>query len=160
MDASPLAPAARPAATAADRSPSLRERMAATGRTVGARESQHREALEAARCHCLVLHERVSAALDAFHAAASSAGAPHLRLEVGGPRLDEKHVRAHEFEIRRGRHVGLVVVKAKGEVTLVGPFRSGKPEGPCRSLPMDDEAGLELALAEFLERFVAEATTP
>jgi hypothetical protein len=114
--------------------PSLRERLAAAGRAIGAREAPHREALEAARQVCDVLHRHVRAALDEFHAEAAAAGAPQLRLDVGEPRLDEKHVRAVEFELRRGRHVGIVVVKAKGEVTLVGPFRTGKAEGPCRSV--------------------------
>lgn len=163
MDASPSAPA-RGSATSAAASPasgeSLRERMAAAGRAIGARESQHSAALDVARRDCAVWHERVRAAIDAFHAEASASGAPHLRLEVGEPRLDEKHVRAMEFEIRRGRHVGLVIVKAKGELTLVGPFRTGKTEGPCRSLPRDADADIAAALGEFLERFVEEATTP
>ena len=134
--------------------------MAAAGRALGARESTHRAALEVARRDCRVWHERVRAAVDVFHAEASATGASHVRLEVGEPRLDEKHVRAMEFEIRRGRHVGIVVVKAKGEVTLVGPFRTGKTEGPCRSLPRDAESDIEAALGEFLERFVEEATAP
>ncbi len=134
--------------------------MAAAGRALGARESTHRAALEVACRDSRVWHERVRAAVDVFHAEASAAGAPHVRLEVGEPRLDEKHVRAMEFEIRRGRHVGIVVVKAKGEVTLVGPFRTGKPEGPCRSLPRDAESDIEAALGAFLERFVEEATAP
>lgn len=163
MDASPSAPA-RGSATSAAASPprceSLRDRMAAAGRAIGARESQHRAALEVARGDCLVWHERVRAAVDVFHAEASAAGAPHLRIEVGVPRLDEKHVRAMEFEIRRGRHIGIVVVKSKGEVTLVGPFQNGKTEGPCRSLPRDADADIAAALGEFLERFVEEATTP
>jgi hypothetical protein len=163
MDAPPSAPARGSAPSAAASTAlcePLRERMTAAGRTIGARESQHRAALEVARRDCAVWHQRVRAAIDVFHAEASAAGAPHLRLEVGEPRLDEKHVRAMEFEIRRGRHVGIVVVKTKGEVTLVGPFRTGKAEGPCRSLPRDADADIAAALGEFLERFVEEATTP
>jgi len=46
-------------------------------------------------------------------------------------------------------------------VPLVGPFRAGKPEGPCRSLPFDAPVEeLDAALAEFLERVVEEAATP
>ncbi len=163
MDASPSAPAqgpVRPAGAPLSRCESLRERLAAAGRTLGERESQHRAALEVARRDCLVWHERVCAAVEAFHAEVSAAGAPHLRIEVSEPRLGEKHVRAMEFEIRRGRHAGIVVAKAKGELTLVGPFRIGKTEGPCRSLPRDAEADIETALGEFLERFVEEASTP
>jgi len=115
-----------------------------------------------------VLHEQVGTALDAFHAALDQAGAPQLRIELSAPRLDEKHVRAWEFELRRGRHAGLVVVKSRGEVTFVGPFRTGKAEGPCRSLPVDlaspvaapSAPELGAALATFLEQLVEEAAAP
>jgi hypothetical protein len=79
---------------------------------------------------------------------------------VGPVRLDEKHLRAIEFDVRRGRHVGLVIVKARGEVTLVGPFRSGKNEGPCRTFPWDADADIRGALGDFLERFLEEAAAP
>ena len=99
-------------------------------------------------------------AVAAFHAAAEASGAPHLRVDVGPTRLDEKHVRAIEFEVRRGRHAGVVTVKARGDVTLVGPFRTGKTEGPCRTFPWDAEAEIRKALGDFLERFLEEAATP
>lgn len=139
----------------------LRERLAAAGRALGAREAPHRAALDEASARCRALHGRVRAALEAFAAAAAAAGAPHLALTVSEPRLDDKHVRASEFQVGRGRHVGIVVVKAKREVTLVGPFRAGQQEGPCRSLSFDAPAAeLDAALAEFLERLVEEAATP
>jgi hypothetical protein len=53
-----------------------------------------------------------------------------------------------------------VTVKARGEVTLVGPFHAGKVEGPCRSFPIGSDAEIETALADFLERFLEEAATP
>ncbi|MEN8182314.1 MAG: hypothetical protein ABFS46_07245, partial [Myxococcota bacterium] len=62
--------------------------------------------------------------------------------------------------LRRGRHQAIVTVKSRGEVTLVGPFRSGKTEGPCRSFPYDAEEELHKALGDFLERFLEEAATP
>jgi hypothetical protein len=162
MDAPPSASPASPGppAEVGAEPRSLRERMAAAGRTIGARESRQRAALDAAQRRCRALHEQVGDALDAFHMAAVAAGAPHLEIVVGMPRLDDKHVRAAQFELRRGRHVGIVVVKTKGTVTLVGPFRRGKPEGPCRSFPADAQAELEAALGEFLERFVEEAMSP
>lgn len=159
-EAAPPAPARASVGVPPAAPASLHQRLTAAGRRLGAREAAHREALDAARRHCVALHGRVAAALDAFHAEAAAAGAPHLRLELGAPRLDEKHVRAFEFELRRGRHVGLVVVKARGELTLVGPFRDGRQEGPCRSLPWDDAAALDDALGGFLERLVEEAATP
>jgi len=51
-------------------------------------------------------------------------------------------------------------VKCRGEVTLVGPFRLGKAEGPCRSFPIDADAEIERALGDFLCAFVEEATSP
>jgi hypothetical protein len=45
-------------------------------------------------------------------------------------------------------------------VTLVGPFRQGKDEGPCKSFPIDAEAEIEPALGEFLARFLREAASP
>lgn len=136
-------------------------RLAAAGRALGAREAEHRAALDEARARCAALHARVRAALDAFQAEAAAAGAPHLALTVSAPRLDEKHVRAWEFEVGRGRHAGIVVVKTKREITLVGPFQKGKQEGPCRKLPFDaPEDELDAALAAFLERLVEEAATP
>ena len=102
----------------------------------------------------------VTGALEHFHEAVESAGAPALRVEVSEPRIDDKHLRAIEFELRRGKHTGVVTVKSRGDVTLVGPFRQGKTEGPCRSFPIEAEREIEGALGEFLTRFLEEAATP
>lgn len=138
----------------------LRERLAAAGRQLGAREAPHRAALDEAAGRCETVRALVVDAVAGFHEAAARAGAPHLRVEVGPVRLDEKHVRAMEFELRRGRHVAIVTAKSRGEMTLVGPFRTGKTEGPCRTFPWDAEAELCTALGDFLERFLEEAATP
>jgi len=69
-------------------------------------------------------------------------------------------MRAYEFELARGRHRAIVTVKSRGEVTLVGPFRAGKTEGPCRSFPLAPSDEFEEALATFLVAFVEDATTP
>ena len=61
-----------------------------------------------------------------------------------------------------------ITVKSKGEVTLVGPFRAGKNEGPCQSFAFEvggtsgaqDDGELESALGDFLERFLEEAAAP
>lgn len=139
---------------------SLRERLSAAGRSIGEREASHQGGLAEARKRAESLHAQVADAVEAFHAAAARAGSPHLRIEVGPVRLDEKHVRAIEFAVQRGRHVALVIVKARGDVTLVGPFRTGKTEGPCRTLAWDAEAEIEAALGDVLERFLEEAATP
>jgi hypothetical protein len=140
--------------------PDLPARLETLGRSLGQRESAHREALQRAHAEAVELRAEVAQALDRFHAAAAAAGAPHLRIELSEPRVDDKHLRAVEFDLARGRHRALVVAKAKGEVTLVGPFHSGKTEGPCLSFPFHAEAELRNALAEFLERFAEEAATP
>lgn len=138
----------------------LAERMEALGRDLGAREAAHGDALEQARVKAAALHEEVKAALERFADAAVAAGAPALDIRVTDPRLDEKHIRSIEFDLRRGRHTGIVVVKARGEITLVGPFRQGKTEGPCRSFPIDAEGEVRAGLGEFLERFAEEAMSP
>ena len=86
--------------------------------------------------------------------------APHLRIELGEIQVDEKHLRAVEFELRRGRHRAIVTAKSRGDVTLVGPFQAGKVEGPCLSFPFDAGSELHRALGDLLARFVEEAATP
>src|SRR5208283_3121189 len=111
----------------------LRQRLEEIGRQVGREEALHRAD---------ALRTVVAEALQGFHAAAAASGAPHLRIELGPTRLDDKHVRAVEFEIRRGRHLGIVTVKSRGEITLVGPFHAGKKEGPCMTFPFAAEREL------------------
>lgn len=138
----------------------LREKLAALGSELGAREADHAQSLEQARQTVQDLHEAVVDAVEGFHDSASAAGAPHLRIEVTEPALDQKHVRAMEFEVRRGRTVGILTVKARGELTLVGPFRRGKTEGPCRSIALGEDGELATALVDFLGRVVEEASAP
>ncbi len=95
-----------------------------------------------------------------FERAAAQAGALQLAIEVSTVRLDDKHLRSHEFELQRGRHMAIITVKSRGEVTLVGPFSRGKAEGPCRSFPLEPSVEFDDALADFLSRYVEEAATP
>jgi hypothetical protein len=138
----------------------LRQRFEEIGRHVGTEEAAHRSALEEAHRRADALRTVVAGALDGFHAAAAASGAPHLRIELGPTRLDDKHIRAVEFELRRGRHLGIVTVKSRGEITLVGPFHAGKKEGPCMTFPFAAERELLEGLGGFLERFLVEAVTP
>jgi hypothetical protein len=140
--------------------PTLRERMAELGRELGERERAHRAALDEAQRCAAALRSQVGEALAGFHEAVHAAGAPQLAVRVGELRPDDKHVRAVEFDLVRGRHRAIVTVKARGEVTLVGPFHAGKTEGPCKSFPFAAETELQKALGDFLERFLAEAATP
>ena len=146
--------------TPAGGSVDLGERLAELGRTLGTREAGHGKDLEEARSRAEKLRAHVVDAIERFHEAAADAGAPHLRVEVGDLRLDDKHVRSVEFDLLRGRHRAIVTLRSRGEVTLVGPFRAGKTEGPCRTFPFSAEPELDEALAEFLEQFLEEAAAP
>jgi len=138
----------------------LGDRLETLGTVLGEREAAHRDGLKTARGCAQQLRSEVAAALERFHAAAASAGAPHLRVELGEVRADDKHLRSIEFDLQRGRYRAIVTAKARGEVTLVGPFRVGKVEGPCLSFPFEASEELRAALGDFLERFVEEAATP
>lgn len=134
--------------------------MVRLGRELGEREGAHRAELDEARRLAAALRAQVAEALDGFREAVSAAGAPQLGVTLGELRPDDKHVRAVEFDLLRGRHRAIVTVKARGDVTLVGPFHAGKTEGPCKSFPFSAEAELASALGDFLERFLSEAATP
>jgi hypothetical protein len=142
----------------------LAARLAALGHTLAAREAKHADASSRARALAEALHARVAAALAAYHDATRAA--PQLAVLQGAVRLDDKHLHAFEFDVRRGRHRVIVVVKSRGDVTLVGPFHMGKDEGPCRRIafePSDVESpgeALNQALGDVLEAFLEEAATP
>jgi hypothetical protein len=138
----------------------LEDALGHLGKTLAEREAAHAGELDAARRKAVELHQQVDSALAHYHAAIDAAGASHLRVELTEPRLDEKHVRSYEFDLRRGRHRGLFVLKSRGELTLVGPFRTGKTEGPCRSFPVEANAEIESALVDFVSSFLEEAASP
>jgi hypothetical protein len=139
---------------------SLRDRMRALGQELAAREAEHRAALDEARQRAARLRAEVAEALAGWREALDAMGAPQLAVVLGELRPDDKHVRAVEFDVTRGRHRALVTVKARGDVTLVGPFHAGKTEGPCKSFPFAAEDEMRNALGDFLERFLSEAATP
>jgi hypothetical protein len=101
------------------------------------------------------LRDQVAAAADVFRGTARERGAEHLaNLEVGPAEPDEKHVDCVQFRIARGRFEALCVGKAKGSITLVGPYKRGKPEKPCVDFPLggpEVERGLEELLLALLE---------
>jgi len=134
--------------------------MAQLGSALGAREAEHADAITQAWRRAGALRVEVAEALDAFTAAATQAGAPQLAVRLGETRTDDKHLRSVEFDLTRGRHRAIVVVKSRGEVTLVGPFHQGKAEGPCKSFPFGADHEIRAALGDFLEKFLAEAATP
>ena len=158
MSQSPPAPPSTAPASAAPTD--LGERLEALGRELGSREAPYRDELARARGVAEKLRDRVADALGRFHRAAAAAGAPQLEAVVSETRADDKHLRAVQFDMTRGRYRAIVTVKARGEVTLVGPFRVGKDEGPCRTFPIDSESEISGALAGFLESFLEQAATP
>ena len=100
-------------------------------------------------------------ALAAFHEAARAAGAAQLEVVLGATRARTTSTCAPSSSTCGAAATRrIVTVKSRGEVTLVGPFRQGKDEGPCKSFPIDAEAEIETALGEFLTRFLREAATP
>jgi len=140
--------------------PDLRAQMEALGRSLGRREAAGSEALAEAWRRAEGLRSVLQDAVDGLHEGLARGGASWLRLEVGPARLDEKHVQAVQIEVGRGRTRLLVTVKSRGEVVLVGPFRTGRTEGPCQKLGWDDEAGLRQALAERLATLAEQALMP
>jgi hypothetical protein len=138
----------------------LTERLSKLGRSLGEREVSHQAGLREARACLESVRGWVATALDGFHRAASEAGAPQLRVALSEVRPDDKHLRAAQFELVRGRYRAIVTAKSRGEITLVGPFHAGKTEGPCLTFPLEGGEDLRAALASFLERFLEEAATP
>jgi hypothetical protein len=137
----------------------LNDRIGAIADSVAKREATHSESIARAREKAEELHDRVDSAINLFNQAVAKR-VPYLRIEVTSPRVDDKHLHAVEFDLERGRHRAVITVKSKGEVTLVGPFRAGKKEGPCRSFPVDADEDIADALADFLDRFLEEAASP
>lgn len=137
----------------------LEERLAELGRQLIERERNHSTDLKQAFEYANKVHARLASALEGFHALILPE-APQLAIELGGPRIDEKHLHAVQFDLRRGRHRAIFTIKSRGEITMVGPFREGKTEGPCRSFPLTAEAEIEAALEELVLSFVQEAVRP
>ncbi len=140
----------------------LEARLAERGRVLAEREQKYVPELARARTLAEMLHRKVSEALSAYHL--EIAAAPQLSVQIGPVKHDDKHLHAFEFDVHRGRHRAIVVVKSRGEVTLVGPFHRGKDEGPCRRIAFGDERGIsdELmeGIAQLLDAFLDEATAP
>jgi hypothetical protein len=138
---------------------SINDRVEVLARELAERERKHSDAIKKARSNAADLHRLVASAIDRFNAVVGESTS-YLQVSVSEPRIDDKHVHAVEFDLERGRHRAIVTVKTRGEVTLVGPFRTGKAEGPCRSFSIEAEEDLEDAIGDFLERFLEAAAAP
>jgi len=138
----------------------LDERLEELGRLLGKREAPHAQALERARARAEQLRADIARALEGFLEAAHATGAAFMEAEVSAVRPDDKHLRAFQFELCRGHHCAIVTVKSRAEVTLVGPFRVGKAEGPCRSFPLEESDEFAASLLDFVSSFVEQAASP
>jgi hypothetical protein len=133
--------------------------LRALARELAARDDGLGKSLEAARAAALRVRVRASAAIDAFREEAASGGAAHLaHVEVSEVEPDEKHVDAYQLHVRRGRWEIACIAKARGGITLVGPYRRFKPETPCRDVPFEGPE-LEGALDELLGALLREASS-
>lgn len=128
---------------------------------LAARDAGLDAALGEVRTAASGLRARAAEAVETFRCAAIAHGAGHLAgIEVGPLEPDDKHVDCLQFRVARGRWQALCVAKARAEgpkVTLVGPFKRGKPEKPCRDFALrgpDVERGLD----DLLERLIREAS--
>lgn len=137
----------------------LNDRIKAIAEDLVKREAVHADAIDRARTKASELHDRVDTAIALFNEALGES-APYFQVELSPTRVDDKHLHSIEFNLERGRHRAVVTVKSKGVVTLVGPFRAGKKEGPCLSFPINEAEDIDDALGDFLERFLKEAASP
>ncbi len=134
------------------------ERIEQLARELAARDAGLTPALQDVREAAEQLRGRALALVEAFKQVARDSGAPHLaHLEVGPVEPDEKHVDCIQFRVTRGRWEVVCVGKTKGDVTLVGPFRRGKPEKPCADYPLRGEE-VERALEDLLLRLIRAAS--
>ena len=139
--------------------PDLGSRLRALGDRLVEREASHEAGLETAWQHAREIHTLLAEGVEHYHDAVLTR-APHLRVELGEPRVDDKHLHSVEVDLQRGRHRAIITFKSKGEVTLVGPFHAGKTEGPCKSHPLSESEKVRAAASDFLLQFVEEATAP
>jgi hypothetical protein len=112
-------------------------------------------AREAAR----TLRDSACDAVEAFRKRANELGASHLAdVSVSPVEPDQKHVDALQFRISRGRLELLCVAIARGEgkLRVVGPFKSGKTEGPCAEASLSGPEG-ESLVEERLAALLREA---
>ena len=137
----------------------LNDRIKTIAEDLANRELAQRDAIDSASEKADELHGRVDSAIALFNETLGGS-APYLRIDVSPTRVDDKHLHAIEFNLERGRHRAVVTVKSKGVVTMVGPFRAGKKEGPCLSFPIAASEDIDDALGDFLERFLEAAATP
>jgi hypothetical protein len=127
------------------------EQLAAT---LADRDRDVSKSLGSVRPALEALRGRAALGIAAFVRVAEKSGAAHLTdVAVGPVESDEKHVDCLQFRVARGRWELTCVGKARGVVTLVGPYRRGAPEKPCAEFALpgsEADAALEDRLLELL----------
>jgi hypothetical protein len=125
---------------------------------LSARDRGLAEALRRSCQHLTALRDCAADHVAAFVAAARRGGGAHLvDLCVGLVEPDEKRVDSLQFKVQRGRWEIVCVAKPRGVVTLVGPYRRGKPEHPCQEHPLPGDKA-QAALVDLLLQLIREAS--
>ena len=131
------------------------EQLAAT---LADRDRDVSKSLGSVRTELEALRRRALGAVQAFVRVASERGGTHLTdIAVGPVESDEKHVDCLQFKVWRGRWELTCVGKARGVLTLVGPYRRGKPEKPCAEFMLPG-AEADAALEDRLLALLREAS--
>ncbi|MCP4035396.1 MAG: hypothetical protein GY733_00540 [bacterium] len=137
---------------------SLAAKMEQIGARLAEREAGVADQMERVWKRAREIRMRVDAGLEGFRRGAGDLA--QLAVTLSEPRLDEKRLHAVQFDVARGRHRVIVTVKSKGVVTLVGPFKDGSQEGPCKRIDLDDDAAIDAGLEEVLAAFLEDAFAP
>lgn len=138
------------------------DRIESLARELAARETRRITARRAAEERIHHLHDAAVAAVSSFDRIVGEEGASHLGLlRVGPVKPDDRSVRAFQFTIRRGRHRTIVITKDREDMVLVGPFKVGHLEAPCRTLHhqgnQDPSEQMESALEQLLVDLITES---
>lgn len=136
----------------------IQERFSRLGEELARRDRGLAPKLEAARKAAERLHGIVVEAIETFRRTARERGAAHLaHLRVGPVEPDDKHVDCVQVRVQRGAWEALLVAKAMGKVTLVGPYRRGKPERPCVDFALSGEE-VERGAVDLVEALIRQAS--
>ncbi len=134
------------------------ERFSRLAEELAGRDRDLSAELEQARKAASRLRDVMAAAIEVFRSRVKERGAAHLaNVEVGPVEPDDKHVDCVQIRLHRGRWEAVVVANASGKVTLVGPYRRGKPERPCADHLLAGEE-VERAAEDLVERLIREAS--
>ena len=133
------------------------DRIGDLARTLARREKGRVPGRAAARSLAERLQSLARDAVGRFAVVAAGEGAPHLDLvTVSDVEPDDKSIRAFQVRLTRGRHEAVIVSKDRGEVMLVGPYRKGDTQGPCRPRSEDSDGPDPEALRAAVEDLVAD----